>query len=783
MFPEDNKRQKLLQLQENYEIFELMQRQGLQKQYMRNMLHLNNGDGTFSEIAQYAGISNTDWSWSPLVADFDNDGYKDLFVTNGYLRDYTNKDFLKYWGDYKVKKAIDREPVLLMDLVKVMPSTKISNYIYRNNRDMTFKNMQEEWGFIDPVISSGAAYADFDNDGDLDLVINNINQEAFFYQNNARRLNGSNFLSLKILNEHNSPATGSKVYLYTNNELQYQEVNPYRGYLSCVSTILNFGLGDKKNIDSVKVVWYDGSATVLKNPAINNFLEVKYKPSLKNEKLYAEQMPVSTEKKIFTKINSNINYTHQGFKENDFKRQELMLFMYSTTGPVMATADVNKDGLEDLFISGTKNTPGKIYMQQNDHSFIPIPDLDIVNENAAAVAAASFADVNGDGWPDLYVAKGGYSVWEPNSEALQDELYLNDQHGSFILMKNNLPGVSSCSKSCVRPCDFDNDGDIDFFVGGRVIPGRYPETPESFLLVNYGNGSFGKIQVPFAHIGMVTDAQWYDINGDGRKDLFLAGEMMPISVFLNTDLGFENATSTYFEKPVSGFWFSLMLEDVNGDGKKDLVAGNLGLNSQIKCSEKEPAILYYDDFDKNGSIDPFLTFYIQGKSYPYVSRDELNDQMYSMRRKFSTYEQYATAGIEDIFSKEELDRAAKLVATETATILMIQTDGKFLEHKLPAEAQFSAVTKIGIGDYNHDGNPDLLMLGNQSENRLKFGAIDANFGFLFLGDGKGNFKYITQPECGISVKGDVKSLVSVKGDKKTDLFIGISNDKLQEYEY
>jgi len=781
MFPEDNKRQKLLQLQENYELFDMMQKQGLEKQYMRNMLHLNNGDGTFSEIGQFAGISNTDWSWSPLVADFDNDGYKDFFVSNGYLRDYTNKDFLKYRGDYKVKKAIDREPMLLMDLVKNMPSTKIPNYIFRNNHDLTFENMRSEWGLDEPVMSSGAAYADFDNDGDLDLVINNINEEAFLYKNNTREKAGGGYLALKLTNKAGAPATGSKVYVYTGGKEQYQELNPYRGYLSCVTPVLNFGLGNIEKIDSLKIIWPDDSETVLRDQPVNQVKELNYTPAGKKESgrvLYA-----SSGKTIFTKAASPVTYSHSGFNENDFKRQQLMLFMYSSTGPVMAAADVNNDGKEDLFISGTKESPGKIYLQQGDGGFKTIPGLAIVDEKTAAVSAACFADLNGDGWQDLYVAKGGYSVWEPNTESLQDELYINNRQGGFTLEKNKLPQLNSSAKSCIRPCDYDGDGDIDLFIGGRVIPGQYPMAPESFLLTNDGKGNFTKTRVPFDHEGMITDAAWYDVNGDGKEDLLLAGEMMPLTVYLNRKEGFEKATEKYFDSPVSGFWFSIKVEDVNGDGKKDIVAGNLGLNTQIKCTPKEPAVLYYDDFDQNGSVDPFLTFYINGKSYPYVSRDELNDQIYAMRRKFSTYEQYSTATIDDIFSRDELNKAGKWKADETETVLFIRSGDRFVKKELPAEAQFSPVTRIESGDFDHDGYTDLLLFGNLSENRLKFGAIDANYGCLLLGDGKGEFRYAGQNRSGMAVRGDVKSVIRLKDDKASYLLIGVSNDKLCAYEY
>jgi len=777
MLPEDNKRQKLLQLQENYESFQLMIDQDLGKQYMHNMLQLNNGDETFSEISQLAGMSNTDWSWCPLLADFDNDGYKDLFITNGYFRDYTNKDFLRYWGDYKIKKAMDREPVQLLDLIKAMPVTQYPNYIFRNNHDLTFSNKQKEWGFDQPKISSGAVYVDLDNDGDLDLVVNNINENAFIYKNQSREKDNTSYLAIKLKAKGlNTNAIGAKVYVYASGLVQYQEVNPNRGYLSCVSTVLHFGLGNLKKADSVKIIWPDQSRELLTDISVNQKLVIAEKNNGERE-----IKKTITDKPIFIKTPSIINYKHEEFTENDFKRQPLMLFMYSKTSPVIAKADVNKDGLEDLFISGDKNKPGKIYVQQSNGKFAPAA-VDIGDENTSAISAASFFDANGDGFPDLYIAKGGYSIWEPNTAGLQDELYINDGKENFSLApQNSLPNMSASSKSCVRPCDYDNDGDIDLFVGGRIIPGKYPSSPKSFLLNNDGKGHFTVISTPFDSIGMVTDAQWADINGDGRKDLIICGEFVPVKIFINTINGFVDETNKYFDKPENGFWFSLAVADVDGDGKDDIIAGNLGLNSQIHISEKEPAELYYADFDNNGSLDPFFSFYIQGKSYPYVSRDELNDQIYPMRKKFHSYKDYADATINEIFSKEQLAGAQKLTATEDQTMCFLNRNGKFVKSVLPIQAQFSTVSKIIAKDFNHDGKMDLLLLGNHSDNRLKLGSIDANYGCLLNGDGKGNFFYINQPLSGLSVTGDTKSAeeITIAGEKY--IVIGISNVGLVFY--
>lgn len=779
MLPEGNKRQKLLQLQENYDIFELMQQQGLHKQYMRNMLHLNNGNGTFSEIGQLAGVFKTDWSWTPLMADFDNDGYKDLFITNGYLRDYTNKDFLRYWGDYKVKKAMDREPVQLMDLVRAMPSTKLPNYMFRNNRNLTFSNEQVDWGFEQPAISSAAVYADLDNDGDLDIIVNNINDPAFIHRNNARALNRHHYISFRVVNEKAAPAIGARIYLYAGGVMQYAELGQNRGYLSAVSTIVHFGLEKTGQVDSVRIIWPDGGVIMLTAPPADQMLTITPLQKRVSSPSFATPVPP-----VFIQTVSPVDYQHEGFGENDFKRQQLLLFMYSNTGPVMAKSDVNRDGLEDLFVSGNRTQPGRLYLQSRSGAFSMADGLSIVNEEEASVSAALFTDVNGDGWPDLYVAKGGYSIWEPNTPSLQDELYINDGKGGLRKSLIPLPDVSASAKSCIRAADVDADGDIDIFVGGRLIPGRYPLTPESYLLINDGTGRFTKKPAAFSFAGMVTDAQWHDMNGDNRPDLVMVGEFMPISVYLNLPIGFEDVTETYFSKPLKGMWSSLRVRDLDGDGKADIIAGNIGRNLPFRVTDQEPAALVYADFDGNGSVDPFFCFHIQGKMYPYVSRDELNEQIYAMRKKFTSYEQYSTAVLEDIFTPDEWKKAVRLDMNEQETVVLLQRDGKFNNRtELPVQAQFANVSQIFDADINADGITDLLLLGNSTPNRLKMGAIQANEGALFLGRGGGRFEYIPQAASGLKVQGDVKSMEAITVGGRRMILAGASDKKIQAYAY
>ena len=778
MLPADNHRQKSLQLQENYETFELLRQQDLYPQYMRNMLHLNNGDGTFSEIAQLAGVSKTDWSWCPLIADFDNDGYKDIYISNGYLRDYTNKDFLRYWGDYKIKKAMAKEPFLLMDLVTAMPSTSVPDYVFKNEHNLTFSNKQEEWGLNQTNMSNGAIYADLDNDGDLDLVVNTINRPASIYCNHSTDARHASYLALKLHGaEKNTQAVGAKVYVYTPGQVQYQEVNPNRGYLSCVSTVLNFGLGTNQKVDSVRVIWPNQTSQLLTAVKANQLLQLTGKP--KDKPL--AQAAAAVAKTVFKLAAPVFDFKPEEVTLNDFKRQLLMLFMYSKTAPVMTKADVNKDGLDDLFVSGAKDEVGKLYLQQPGGKFAEAALGRPASLAAGTVAAATFFDANGDGAPDLYLAKGGYALYEAGQDELQDELYLNDGKGHLTLAAASLPTLKDGSKSCVRAADADNDGDLDVFVGGRVIPGRYPAPPPSYLLLNDGKGKFTAAEVPFAHTGMVTDAQWVYLNKDGRKDLVLCGEMMPLTVWANTPQGFVDQTAAYFTAPQKGFWTNLHMADVNADGQPDLVVGNLGLNSPLRATTQEPAELYYADFDNNGSIDSFLNFYVQGKSYPFVSRDELNEVIYPMRRRFTSYKAYADAVMADIFPAEDLAKASKLEATELRTTLYLNNKGKFTATELPVEAQFSMVSQITSGDYNHDGHPDLLLLGNHTDNRLKIGSLDANYGCLLQGDGKGHFSYVKQLAAGLCVLGEVKSVSEIKINRQPYLVVGVSNGPVQFY--
>ncbi|WP_154855841.1 VCBS repeat-containing protein [Cyclobacterium xiamenense] len=777
MLPEDNRRQKLLMAPDNYEKFEYNLNVGFHHQYMRNMLHLNHGNGSFSEVGQLAGVSNTDWSWAALLADFDNDGHKDLYVTNGYFRDYTNQDFLKYMADYlkNNQNGLRRENIL--KLVQSMPSSNLTNYIFKNKDGLFFQKKSEDWGVHQQANSNGAAYADLDNDGDLDLIVNNINQPAFIYRNNADSLQSDqHFLRIKLQGKPgNNLGIGAKVSLYYQDQLQVIEQMPSRGYQSSVSPTLHFGLGNVGKIDSLWVTWPGGLSEKLTDVSSNQTLTLVQENATK--KRPATKIPPT----LFAEVSPAIDHRSPTNTINDFKRQPLMVNPLSFSGPVLCSGDVTGDGKLDLYIGGESGQAGKLYIQQADGSFR------LQNANAFEVdkafqdTDALMADFTGDGWPDLYVASGGYGSLMPQDPLLQDRLYVNDGTGTFSRAPDLLPEMHS-STGAVAAQDLNGDGLPDLFVGSRVIPGRYPEIPPSYLLINQGGGRMvdetEDWYPEFSRLGLVTDASWADLNGDGKAELIVVGEWMPVSIFEQTGETLQPSTGTFFDEPQSGWWNTLHVSDVNGDGLPDLLVGNQGLNSQATASKEAPAEMYFKDFDDNGAIDPILSLYIEGEPYPYLTRDELLDQISSMRTRFTDYASYADAKLENIFSKSELEDAGYLKATSLETSLFInQKDGGFSQASLPAEAQFSPVFSVIGEDLNGDGHLDFILGGNIERARLRFGKYDANYGTVLLGDGQGNFSYLPQRNSGLDIKGDVRSMQLLNGV----LYVGINRERLVAY--
>ncbi|MCG2461468.1 VCBS repeat-containing protein [Flavobacteriaceae bacterium F89] len=776
MLPEDNRRQKLLLSPDNYEKFDLNVRSGFYYQYMRNMLQLNNGNGTFSEIGQLMGISNTDWSWAPLLADFDNDGWKDLYVTNGYFRDYTNLDFINYMNSYVQSKGrLVRADVL--EIIDKMPASNITNYVFRNENGFKFSDETKDWGMHQSSNSNGAAYADLDNDGDLDVVVNNINQTAFIYRNESQNLE-RNYLQVKLIGEgFNTQGIGAKVSVFSQNGIQTQEQLPARGYLSSVSPILNFGLGNQDKIDSLTVRWNSGKLQTLVSLNANRRITLEEKSAKMGRE--PDQLPIQP---IFKEIPSPINYTNGKIEINDFKRQSLLIHQFSHTGPCMAKGDLNNDGLEDVFIGGSEGQSASIYIQQKNHSFLELSQQAFVSDKDSHDTDVAIFDANGDGNADIYVASGGYHDYLEHDVRLQDRLYLGDGKGNFVKSTNALP-LKRISTGSVAAGDVNGDGFLDLFVGGKVIPGRYPETPTSLLLINDGKGHFtdqiASLAPKLQKLGMITDAVWTDLNHDKALDLVVVGEWMPISVFINKDGKLVNQTSQYFDRTYSGWWNTVEISDLNKDGNPDIIVGNMGTNTQFKVTPDQPAELYYNDYDKNGSVDPIFCYYIQGKSYSYLTRDELLGQLSGLRSRFTNYESYSNSTLQDILSPTDVAESGKLTATDMETMLFMgSSSGKFKKQPLPVQAQYSPVYSIVITDVDKDGNNDLILFGNDDYFKLRLGKFDANYGTLLLCDKNGEFQYVDQLHSGLNINGDVRGVLQIN----QMLLIGINENKLKTYE-
>jgi hypothetical protein len=783
MLPESSYNQKMILGPENYEKYRELLSNGFFPQTMRNMLHLNQGNGYFSEVGQLAGISNTDWSWSVLAADYNNDGWKDLMVTNGYMRNYLDMDFLSYMVSQRVNVQQANKDVVLLDLISKMPPIEVQNYFYRNNGDLTFSKTSDEWGMDKNTVSNAAAYADLDNDGDLDLVVCHTNAEASVFRNNSEILTRNRFLKVKLRGkDKNTFGTGAKVILFHQGSRQQQEMIPVRGFQSSGNYELVFGLGSINRIDSVKVFWPDSSAQLLFDVAANQTLTLWQKNAKQT------QQGKNTAQPVFAKDTEKLAIDFSEAKGSllDFKRDRMIPNSISTSTPEIVTGDINNDGLEDIFLAASNGSGNRLYKQLRNGTFTAIPSASYQPGDGYNDKNAVFFDADQDGDQDLYVVSGGNELQE-NASELQDRLYINDGKGNFKHRPEALPSMLT-SGSSVTAGDFNNDGMIDLFVGGRSIPGKYPLAPRSYLLKNKGKGKFEDVTAKFSkelvNPGMVTDARFVNVNSDEYADLVLVGEWMEVSVYLNEGAQKLTRKRGALKEKTSGWWLALHPADFDKDGDMDLVLGNFGLNNPYHVDATHPARLLYKDFDQNGSIDPIFHYYISDTASFAYSRDELIGQIPSMKKRFPSYQSFASADFSDYFSPEQLAGSDTLSAVLLESVyLQNDGEGNFDVKKLPIEAQFSPVYALASADVNNDGYLDIISAGNLKRTRVSAGQYDANYGIVFLGDGKGSFSTMNPAMSGLKVKGDVRDIRVMKIQGRNYTIFSRNGDTVEVYKF
>ena len=763
MLPESEHRLKTTSNFEGWDVYMTKVRNGYHHQSMRNMLQRNNGDGTFSDVGWMAGVARTDWSWSALVADLDLDGLKDVFVTNGLAKDITSQDYVAFLANEETMKAATndgRSRVNFETLIQAMDSTRLPNYAFHNTGELRFAKEAAAWGLDTPSFSNGAAYGDLDGDGALDLVVNNVNQEAFVYRNNARGLRPDNhFLRVRLEGEgKNRFGVGARVTVHAAEEIFMQELAPARGFQSSVDYTLVFGLGKHATADSVRVEWPDGRVSVQRAVAANALLVARQAEGVKA----APATPAAPAPAILADVTAGttLGFTHEENDFVDFDRERLIPKMLSTEGPAMAVADVNGDGLDDTFIGGAKGHPGALLIQGRDGAFTrtnqALFERDAVSEDVGAL----FFDANGDGRADLYVVSGG-SEFSDAAPALQDRLYINDGRGTFHKGEGNLP-AERVSGSRAAAADFDGDGDLDLFVGGRLVPWRYGTDPASALLLNDGRGHFTdvteRVAPGLAHVGMVTDALWRDVDGDRRVDLVVVGEWMPVTIFRNAGGRLARLETPGLEKS-HGWWNRLVAGDFTGDGRVDFVVGNLGLNTRLQASEREPVSMLVKDFDHNGYAEQIVASYQGGKSCPLVLRDDLIKALPYLKARYLNYEDYAGQTVADIFTAEDLADAVKKEAYTFATTLVRNDgNGRFTLVPLPREAQLAPVYGILPADVDEDGKTDLLLAGNFDGMKPEIGRLAGSYGLLLRGDGAGGFAPVPAARSGFFVPGQSRDI-------------------------
>lgn len=753
------------------ENFMNMVKVGYHHAYMANMLHMNTGKGNFQETAQLSGVVKTDWSWSPLIADFDNDGLKDLFISNGVLKDYTNQDFRALLKEKNSKgEAMTLEAVLAL-----MPAEKLDNYMYKNNGDLTFTKNTTEWGLSDPSFSNGAAYADLDNDGDLDLIVNNVNDPISLYENHA----ANNFLQIQLEGPTaNAVGLGAEVYVISKDKQQYQQLYLARGFQSSVTNVLHFGLGDEDSVEQLAVQWPDGKVSRIQQPKINKKLVVSY-TSATNAPLSFRQEKNKAQLKDASQL--GLSYRHQENEFNDYALQLLIPQKQSSKGTKMAVADVNGDGLEDFYVGNAAGSAAQLNIQTANGTFTTSNNA-LWNKDAAYEdAGAIFFDADGDGDQDLYVVSAGYELNE-TSNLLQDRLYLNDGNGNFSRKMNALPTMLTSGKS-VTAGDYDKDGDLDLFVGGNVVPGKYPLAPRSFLL-NNNKGTFTDVTPQndiLSQPGMISDAVFTDYDLDNDLDLLVVGEWMNPTFFTNNNGSFERLEIPSLENN-EGWWYSVTAADFDKDGDPDYVLGNIGMNNKFQPKKDKPIYIYSKDFDNNGTYDVALSKMNNGKMVPVRGKECSSEQNPFLLDKIGTYKEFASMEFKDIYGEDKLKDAHQLIAHNFASIYLENNgDGSFTVKKLSNQAQLGPTLASIAKDVNGDGHLDIIGIGAIYDAEVETIRYDANQGYVLLGDGKGAF--VHEPNYNPNLISDAKDIKEIKLNGNTHFLVVSNNSPLQVFNF
>jgi len=766
MTPEDHYRSKTNMASMSTEAFNKMVDGGAHHQYMANALHINTGLGSFSDIANMAGISNTDWSWASLIVDLDNDGWKDIMISNGIKKDVDNNDYrIKVQNLSKDATAED-----LFQLSKNTPSQPVSNYAFRNKGNLEFEKVTKEWGFDTPSFSNGMAYGDLDNDGDLDVITNNIDAEAFVYENKAT----GNFLKIDLEGfDKNTFGIGAKAIIHHNGQTQLAENTVTRGFISSVEHGLFFGLGKDIEVEKVEVIWPDGKVNVFNNVQANKTIVATY------AKANTVTKETESETSFMTQVkseDSGLDFVHEENEFDDFTQEILLPHKLSQNGPFSAVEDVNGDGLEDIFIGGAVGQSGILYLQNDSGLFTKSTSQPWETDKASEDLGCLFIDVDGDKDLDLYIASGG-SEFEMGNKLLKDRLYLNDGSGLFLKNDNAIPAIYQSSQS-VTSSDIDNDGDLDLFVGTRLIPGKYTFPATSYLLIN-DNGDFKIAPTETApalkDIGMVSDAVFTDIDSDGDDDLMIVGEWMEVVVLTNTDGVFEDTSEAYGLNGTRGIWWSITASDLDNDGDDDYVIGNLGRNNKFKASKEHPFKVYANDFDNNGTNDIVLAKYYKDDYVPLRGRECTSQQMPYVAEKFKDYHSFASSKLIDILPEDKVDDAVVYEIENFESIILINENGKLIRKALPIQAQISPIKSTLILDVNKDGFQDIITVGNHYGVEVETPRYDAGYGAVFLGSANNKFKYLSPKKSGFYVPHDSREM-TVLNQKNNSLIIVTNND-------